>query len=108
MVTNKQFNGWWEILFKINQVIMPLFMGWAIWVTGNIFNMNNYINSQPKAVSQDMVILEKDLKSWTSENFASIVIISDIKQMKNDMADLKSSMSLLSYQLLNNDDIKRR
>lgn len=106
MVTDKQFSGWWEILFKINQVIIPFFIGWAVWVTGNIFDMRNYIDNRPKTVSQEIRIMEKDIKSWTSENYASLIITTDIKQMKTDLSDLKTQMAVLNFQLMQDNKAK--
>lgn len=106
------FKTAWEVLFKINQVLIPLFLGWAIWVTGNIFETRAYMAQRPVTTAKDMSILEKDIKTWASQNFASLQISNDIKQIQSDINDLKTGFAVLNYQLIDdkktNKDIKNR
>ncbi len=40
-----EINGIWGILFRINQVVIPLIVAWAVWVTTETF-ANKYVRDQ--------------------------------------------------------------
>ena len=71
-----------DILFKVNQVLMPLMLGWCIWVTNNIYEFKTFMGQGDRFTTQNAKIMEVDIKEWVRENYPPIELKNDVKELK--------------------------
>jgi hypothetical protein len=56
-----QINGIWGILFRINQIVIPLIVAWAVWITGETFANRSFRDRGDRFTTMDGAALEARL-----------------------------------------------
>jgi hypothetical protein len=88
--------GWWDVLFKINQVIIPVMMAWGIWVTTAVFEMKSFMNQGNRFTASDGMKLETDIKEWVRQNYPPQEMKLDIRNLQSQVRDLEISIKTLA------------
>jgi len=55
-----QINGKWAGLFKLSLAAMPFFAGWAIWTTGQIYEIKIRLGSSAPVTLETVILRDKD------------------------------------------------
>lgn len=84
----------WEWLFKINQVVMPIFMtavmSWAVWVTNTVYQNRSGIDLNREKMAT---------KEWVRDNFPSPELRNNISGLTKAVTELEKAVSLLTYKI---------
>lgn len=94
---NKQKLDLWELLWKVNQIIIPCGIAWSIWVTNNIFELKAETLRGEKFTKTEAIQMASDIKDWTRSNFSPAVEVSsaikdiqvNIKSIDNQLESLR-------------------
>lgn len=87
----------WDILFKINNILLPFVFAWGIWVTNYIYELRaNDKNQLPIAAAIEMEVRMKD---WTRINFSPMEVKESIKDVVNTLDVIKDQLRDLKYEL---------
>ena len=93
---NNIFSQIWEVMFKINNLLLPFFIAWAVWTTNEIYQLKAFREQGPRFTGTDAKNLELNVKQWTTENFVDIKtrdnLISDIKDIKRSLDIMKDGI----------------
>ena len=54
----------WEVLFKLNQVMLPFVVAWAVWATVAIFDTKAFEQAGPRFTSKDAQAQTMTMKVW--------------------------------------------
>ena len=65
--------GIWDVLFKVNQILLPLIFVWGVWVTSSLYKLQAFANEGARYTQDEA---EKDLsnaillmKEWVRTNY---------------------------------------
>jgi hypothetical protein len=84
---------WWELLWKVNQIIIPVGLAWGIWVTSNIFELKSQqIREEDKFNKSDSQVLELGIKDWVRANYPT-------PEQKSQLKDIELSIKSIDAQL---------
>ena len=95
MPEDKSLSIGWQILFKLNMILVPLTIAWAAWATTSIFELRGFAGEGPRFTAKDATSLELGIKEWTRQNFPPANLVQDIREIKNDVQDIKVSLARL-------------
>lgn len=89
--------NWWEILWKINQLLIPFGLAWAIWVTSNIFEINAWKGKDERkfVLTDDIRLIELQIKDWTRQNFLSVDSVGQIKDIELSLKSVNAQLEAL-------------
>ena len=85
-------NGNWEILWKLNQILLPIVIAWAVWATVSIFEGKAWRNEGPRYTQKDADKMRLEIQQWTIANFPTYQIQVDINNIKTDVAEIKAEV----------------
>ena len=83
------FSTPWQILLKVNMVLIPLVIAWATWATVNIFELRGFQGQGPRFTAIDADNKTLEMREWTRMNFVTKDIEADIREMKRDVNAIK-------------------
>ena len=83
----------WTVLFKLNMVILPLVIIWAAWATASIYELKGFANTGPRFTPEMNATADFRLKEWTRQNFPSLDLRTDLKEIKKDIQEIKLSLA---------------
>ena len=89
MPHDEELGTGWQILFKINMVILPFVLAWAVWATASIYELRGFANQGPRFTAKDGDNIVLEIKDWSRENFVSKSVEGDIKDIKDDVQEIK-------------------
>jgi len=91
-------NGRWELIWKINQIVIPFFIMWGVWATVNIYDGKEWRGSWksegPRFTIKDAATLKLEMQKWTIENFPSSDIKGKMEAMSDDLQDIKVELGI--------------
>lgn len=90
------FSQAWAFMFKVNNVLLPFFVAWAVWVTSEIYELRAFKGQGPRFTETDAKNLALNVKQWTNDNFMSISskneLVSEIKLLKDTISELRDTV----------------
>lgn len=92
---DKTLGTGWQVLFKINMIILPFVVAWAVWATGSIYELRGFANQGPRFTAKDGENITLEMKEWARENFVGKTVEADIKEIKNDVQAIKVLIATL-------------
>jgi len=95
MPEDKTLSIGWQLLFKLNMILVPLTIAWAVWATTSIFELRGFAGQGPRFTSKDAQNLELGIKDWTRMNFPPPSLQADVREIKNDVQEIKIAIARL-------------
>ena len=82
----------WELLFKINQLILLPVLLWATWATKSIFEMQAFADRGPRYTQEDARVQELEIKGWAIANFPPPRLEKQLERLAVQLEDLNNEL----------------
>ncbi len=90
----------WEILFKVNLIIVPLVIAWAVWATSNIYELKGFAARGDRFTQADGYQLKTEMREWVTINFPPSGLRDDIKEVRADIKLIKDDQTAIRIMLI--------
>ncbi len=89
-------NDYWEILWKVNQILIPIGLAWGIWVTTNLFELKAQVGKpEERFTKSDAQVLRLEVKDWVRANFPTPEEKLQLEDIQSSVKEVATSVNTL-------------